>query len=142
MPKVYPQAALLSLAAALSACSSDNPVDPVEEIPPPTMAEVAGDYSATELQGGGYDVLALGGTMDITLGSDGTLSGSLYIPPAADGPYTFDMAGTYTLSGLNLVFEQSADSFVRDATWTWKGDGVIEGAWSGAGQTASVTLER
>lgn len=124
-----------------SACGSDDPMK-VEDVAPPTMAEVAGDYSATEFSGGGYDVLALEGSLDLTLGADGSLAGSMYIPPAADGPYTFDMAGTYTLSGLSLTFYQDADTFVRDATWTWKGDGVIEGFWSGSGTTASVTLER
>lgn len=108
---------------------------------PPTMAEVAGDYQATQLTGGGYDVLALGGSLDLTLGADGSLAGRLVIPPAAGGPLDEDMAGTYTLTGNTLTFDQAADTFVRDATWTWS-SGVITGTWTGGGTSASVRLER
>lgn len=122
-------------ALALPSCGSDATA--------PTMADVAGDYSATSFVGAGFDVLAEGGSLDMTLGADGSVAGGMIIPASAGGPFQADMAGTYTLSGNNLTFQQAADTFVRDATWTWSrapwtGHGVARAklwwcGWSGDG---------
>jgi hypothetical protein len=107
----------------------------------PTVADIAGSYEATLFVGGGFDVLAEGGSLTLTFGENGSVSGTLFIPGSAGGPLTADMAGTFTVSGGNISISQSADTFVRDATWTWN-NGVIDGAWSGGGVTATVRLER
>ena len=106
-----------------------------------TLEDVAGAYEATSFVGGGYDVLAEGGNLTMTLGVDGSVSGSMFIPATAGGPFSADLAGTFVISGRNLTFSQSADTFVRDVTWTWD-DGVLDGSWSGGGQTITVRLER
>jgi len=143
LPRRHPATLFLLAALAAAACGTDTtgPPEHANE-PPPTMADVVGDYHATELMGGGYDVLALGGSMALTLGSDGSLSGTLFIPAAAAGgeEVQADMVGTFTLSGSTLTFHQDADTFVRDATWTWS-QGVISGTWSGSGGSATVRLE-
>src|SRR5688500_10870878 len=74
-----------------------------------TLEQVAGDYEATSFVGGGYDVIAEGGSLTITLGVDGSVSGTMFIPATAGGPLTADMSGTFTLSGSNLAFSQVAD---------------------------------
>jgi len=121
--------------------SGTDPLDDQEPDVPATIANVAGAYEATQFTGGGFDVLALGGSLTLTLGTDGSLAGLMHIPAAAGGPLDADMVGTYTLSGSSLTFDQSADTFVRDATWTWESH-VLTGAWSGASTTAQVRLEK
>jgi hypothetical protein len=137
-------ALLFAVALASAACASDPSgpsADPNEN--PPTMSEVAGDYHATAFTGGGYDVLALGGSLDMSLDADGTVTGSMLVPAAAAGGEDFqaDMAGTYTLTGNALTFHQDADTFVRDATWTWS-SGVLSGSWSGSSGSVTVRMEQ
>jgi len=125
--------------AAANSCSSGT-AEPLVDLPP-TIQNIAGSYSATSFTGGGYDVLALGGNLQLTLGVDGSLAGELNVPASAGGPLLADMAGTYTINGNRLTFEQQADTFVRDATWTWT-NAVLNGYWAGGGETATVRLER
>jgi hypothetical protein len=127
---------------ALIACGEGTgPSDDNEDSLPPTLGNIAGAYSATVFTGGGYDVLAVGGGLEMTLGSDGSVTGTMDIPAAAGGPFNADMAGTYTVMGNSLTFTQAADTFVRDATWTWT-NGVLNGSWSGGGTTVTVRMER
>jgi len=135
------RATVLASASVIACGGSTGPSDDEEELIEPTMANIAGAYSATEFMGGGYDVLALGGSLDLTLGDDGSLAGSRDIPPAAGGPFTADMAGTYTVMGNALTFTQAADTFVRDASWTWT-NGILNGSWTGSGTSATVRMER
>jgi len=65
----------------------------------------------------------------------------MFVPAAVGGPLQADMAGTYTLAENSITISQEADTFVRDAAWTWS-DGVLDGEWSGGGITVSVQLER
>ena len=115
------------------ACGSD----PVA----PTMGAIAGDYDATSFTADGMNVLAAGGSLTLSLGSGGTVAGSMFIPAQVGGPLQADMVGTYTLSGNSLTIDQAADTFVRDAAWTWS-DGVLDGSWSGGGSSVSVRLVR
>ena len=135
---------LLSLCATAACGTASTALDDEEEQgpgDPPTMSAIAGDYEATQFTANGEDVLALGATLSLTLGADGSVAGTLDVPPAAGGPFQADMAGTYTLSGNSLTIDQDADTFVRDATWTWS-NGVLSGSWSGSSGSVSVTLER
>ena len=127
----------------MAACGSGTTEPPADDDPgdPPTMSTIAGAYEATQFTADGDDVLALGATLSLTLGADGSVAGDLHVPPAAGGPFDADMVGTYTLSGDTLTIVQAADTFVRDATWTWSA-GILSGAWSGASGSVSVTLER
>ena len=144
MPQRLPRAILLSWACLAAISCGSTSVDPPDDDPediPATMMNIAGAYTATSFVGGGFDVLALGGSLNISLGADGSLAGNMFIPAAAGGPLDADMVGTYTLSGSSLTFLQDADTFIRDSTWIWS-NGVLNGSWSGAGQGASVRLER
>jgi hypothetical protein len=107
------------------------------------LQDVAGEYVSTLFVAGGLDVLEAGGSLSLSLDPDGSVGGSLVVPEDAGGPVLADMTGTYSLNGSSIVFQQSADTFVRDATWTWDG-GVLDGLWvgSGSGQSIQVRLTR
>lgn len=123
----------LALFVLLAACD-----DPVML----TLDLVAGTYVATELTANGDDIIAAGGTLTMTLASDGTVTGDFTLPAAAPGgPFNADLAGTYGVSGEGVTFTQAADTFIRDATWTWD-DGVLSGEWSQGTGSASVRMVR
>lgn len=135
---------MLVLATLVSGCGDGTgPSGADEDTLPPTLENIVGAYTATTFTGGGYDVLALGGGLQMTLAMDRSVTGTMEIPAAAGGPFTADMAGTYSVSGNSLTFTQDADTFVRDATWTWT-DGVLIGSWGGgaAATTVTVRMER
>lgn len=69
------------------------------------------------------DVLALGGSVTMTLRADGTASGRIVVPAslAEDGEGDTPFAGTYAASGGTVTFDHEADTFVRDAAWTFAG---------------------
>lgn len=104
----------------------------------PTMAAVAGVYSAadtfgaltftTTTDGTITDWLAAGATLTMTLTADGAVAGRLFIPGAGEdgGDLDEDLAGAWTLSGSTVQFDQAADTFVRDMPFTYT-DGVLSG---------------
>ena len=100
--------------AALVACS---------EAFKPTTENVAGDYNVQTLTttdtSGTTDWVTAGATWTMSLAVNGITSGHLFIPGAAEGggDFTADMAGTWTLSGDSIQFDQLADSFVRDMSF-------------------------
>jgi len=117
--------AVIGLSLAVAACGSD----PVSL----TTTDVAGTYLSTRFEADGVDILSAGGSLVLVLAIDGMVSGSMVIPAEIAGePLDVDMAGTYTVDGDRLSFQQSGDSFVRDAEWTWS-DGVLEGNYRGTG---------
>ena len=82
-----------------------------------------GDYTAIILYSttttGQRDELANSGTFTITLKEDGTTSGRLRLVAFGGNPAVdADMAGTWTRNGDTIDFTQSADTFVRDMTFT------------------------
>ncbi len=106
---------LLIVGAAALACS-----DPFS----PTLENVAGTYSLarlTEVHGtaGSTNWAAAGATLTITLQTNGTTTGRLFIPGADESGADFDvdMLGTWTLTDGVVAFTQTGDSFVRDMTW-------------------------
>jgi hypothetical protein len=88
------------------------------------------------------DVLAAGGTLSITVASDNSTTGSLSIPASlnAGTPFIADMAGTATLNGSSVHFQQASDSFVKDLTWTLGTNLTVNQTISGA--TYTITLTR
>jgi hypothetical protein len=86
----------------------------------PTTESVVGDYSLQTLTttdtSGTTDWVASGATLTLTIAANGTTTGNLFIPGAAEGGGDFiaDMAGTWSLSGAVITFDQTADTFVRD----------------------------
>lgn len=136
-----PMLLLTTLAVACGDATGPSGAD--ADTLPPTLENIVGAYAATIFTGGGFDVLALGGGLEMTLAIDGSVTGTMEIPAAAGGPFTADMAGTYSVTGNSLTFTQDADTFVRDMTWTWT-NGVLNGSWGGgaAGTTVTVRMER
>lgn len=112
--------ALVTLSSAwLSACGSDTPNQP---------SSIAGTYTATVFRvtptgQPTIDVLAQSGSLQITIASDNTASGSLSLPASVAGtPFTASMTGTVVQSGTTVQFQQTADTFVRDLTFAVVGN--------------------
>jgi hypothetical protein len=66
------------------------------------------------------DVLAGSGTLTIAIAADSTVTGQLFIPAAITGEddLTESMAGIATITRTSVTFDQGADTFVRDLTFT------------------------
>lgn len=90
----------------------------------PSVANVAGDYTATTFttttDGATTDQLARGASLVLQLAPDRTVAGRLFVPNGAEGGGDFDetMAGTWTVTGDVVTFDQEADTFVRDMSFT------------------------
>jgi len=86
---------------------------------------VAGDYTAitfltrTPPTGNYRDELQAGGSLTLSLNSNGMTSGHLHIAANGATPaFDADMAGTWTLNGDVVTFTQAADTFVRNMAFT------------------------
>ena len=85
---------------------------------------VVGKYDAiilvtTPSGGSARNELQAGGSLTITLNSDGSTSGHLHL--AANGltpVFDADMAGTWAQNGDVVTFTQAADTFIRNMTFT------------------------
>jgi hypothetical protein len=120
---------LVALAGVL-ACSgggtgpsaSDVPAPPDNEMPGPTVAEVAGNYGAklfmTTSDGVTTDQIAAGVTLTLALTARGTTTGQLLVPVSAGGNgIPVDLAGTWELTGTTVRFIQAAETFVGRITF-------------------------
>lgn len=121
-----------ALALVLGACGGEGSFSP-------TVETVSGSYTARTLTltsaVGTTDLLALGSTVAITLAADGTTSGRLFVPGGAEdgSDLDVDLAGTWTLVGTTVTFNQTADSFIRDVEFTAVPNQLnAEGTFSGA----------
>jgi hypothetical protein len=108
-------------ALALAGCDDD----------PTAPAAPTGAYEATNWTGtsGGTttDILAAGGSFTITLTSQGTTTGHLFIPASVtgEGDFNSDLTGTWTQSGSVVEFSHTADTFVRDMPFTIQGASLV-----------------
>ncbi len=91
----------------------------------PTAENVAGDYRLDRLitvtdPGGTKDWVAAGATFAISLNTNGTTTGHLFLPHASDNGFDInaDMTGTWTITGHSVNFDQTADTFVKDWPFT------------------------
>jgi len=131
---------LFTLASsAIVGCGSDAPNQP---------SSIAGVYTATVFRvtptgQPTIDVVAQGGTLSITIASDNTASGTLSLPASVAGtPFTASMTGTVVQTGTTVRFEQTADTFVRDLTFTVVGNTLqATNQVAGAG-SFTITLTR
>lgn len=125
-------AAGVGLAVVLGACGGDG------DSFSPSVDNMAGSYTATtftvESPAGSTDLLALGATVAVTLATNGTTSGHLFVPGAGDNGADLDedLAGTWSLSGNTVTFNQTASTLIQGATFTAErnrltGDGAING---------------
>jgi len=128
------------LAPVLLACGGD-------ETTGPTMASVAGNYTATTFTAtdanGTIDLLAGGASITATLNADGTTTGALHVPAAFNNgtPVDEDLTGTWTLTNGQVVFTQTADTFLPDLTFNVQGN-RLEGVGAFAGTTLHVVLTK
>ena len=138
MPQLF---RLISTAAAfvLFACGDDAFT--------PSVMDTAGSYSATTFTttngGSTTDQLAAGASLVLTLADNGTATGRLFVPGGAQGggDLDADMAGTWTLTGRIVNFDQTADTFVRDMPFTVESN-RLRGEATFSGTTIRVTLDK
>ena len=105
---------------------------------------VATEFTITETGQPVQDVLAGGGGLTINITSNNTTSGTLTIPAAfseTGSSVSESMAGSATVAGNTVTFEQDADTFVRDMTWAIVGNTLVA-TQTFAGVTIDVTLTR
>ena len=142
-------AALLAAALTLAACG-DGPTG--AEPQQLSMQKLAGSYEGFKYgekrftiteNGETTDLIALGASFKIALAADGTTPGRLLIPGAgADGgDFDASMAGSWTLTGDTVRFQQEADTFVRDMPFVVKGGRLVGSAEFGDVRI-DVTLSR
>ena len=112
----------------------------------PSLDNMAGTYYATSLTvtdaGGMHDILAAGGShITLTLMSNGTVGGSMLIKGGNEDGSDFaaDMVGTWQLANGEITFNQTADTFVRDATFR-AGKGSLSSDLTTADGTVHVTM--
>ena len=109
---------------------------------------IAGIWSATtftftEAGKPPADVLAQGGGLTITVTSSNRTSGNLTIPSTITNGATVveSMVGTAIVNGSTVEFDQAADTFVRDVTWTITGNTLVTNS-TVAGVTLNIVLTR
>lgn len=127
-------------ATAMMACGDDNPTEP---------AALAGSYRATTFRvtptgQPTADILVQGGSLSITIADNGSTTGSLVVPATLGGGPALNasMAGTVVRSGNSVQFQQSADTFVRDLTFTVNGSTLQATDQQAGGARFTVTLTR
>jgi hypothetical protein len=127
------------IALALAGCGDDD--DPTGP-PASTGAYEATTWTVTE-GGTTTDVLAAGGSFAITLTSQGTTTGRLFVPAAVtgEGDFDADLTGTWTQRGAIVEFSHAADTFVRDMPFTVQGATLV-GDHTFGGARIRVTLTR
>lgn len=127
---------------SVGSCSKDN--TPTENPPTDlTPAQVAGNYQATVFKlklsdPDTLNLLLLGSTMNITLGSDLTMRGRLFVKDTlgvnnGNGDFDVDLAGTFQISKDTLRLNTTRDIFVRDVRWIYK-----DNQFSGSGNPLVV----
>lgn len=126
--------ALLSLSAVLS-CGSEP-------------SDVFGNWVATTFVvtpsgQAAIDLIPIGGTIAINIDADNFTTGQLNVPAVAGQPaFQADMAGQAIVTETTVVFDQNADSFIRDLTWT-RGTMVLTVTNQSVGGAAyTITLTR
>ncbi len=114
----------IAMIAAAAGCGSDSTG--------PQSSGFAGSYTAfqwvTTGGSGQTNQLIAGSTLQITLDDNGSTSGHMHVAASSGNPVAdFDMAGTWTQSGNNINFAQTADTFVRNMVFTIQP--IATGVW-------------
>ena len=93
--------------------------------------QLVGQYSTQvfELDYGTFteDVLAEGGYIDIDLRSNGSTTGTLFVPStsAGEGDFLADLNGAWSRSGNVVRFSHSDDTFLNDVDFFVDGDALV-----------------
>ena len=130
-------------AISLGACGRDVITATPESL---SGAYTAAVFTMTPSGGQTTDQKALGGFINITLNDDRTTTGQLHVA-AANGSPALDasMAGTWSVIGTQVRFVQSADTFVRNMTFTVAAASGVSGTsligdYTTGGNRIQVTL--
>lgn len=104
---------------------------------------VATTFVVTPTGQAAIDLIPIGGTLAINIDEDNFTTGQLNVPAVAGQPaFQADMAGSAIVTETAVVFQQSADTFVRDLTWT-RGTMVLTVTnQSVGGASYTITLTR
>lgn len=133
--------AAASVAALLAGCGGEDTTGPggLE-----LGTYTATTFSVTPSGEAPINVLGEGGSLVITLLPGGTTTGTLTVPGTITGgaPFVASMAGTVTVTNLTVTFDQAADSFVRDLTWSRQGQIITVNNQVVAGNSYTITLQR
>lgn len=131
-----------ALVVLLVACDND-PAAPSLAL----VDDVAGTYHATTFAtqeaGVTTDRLAEGASITLTLNTQLTTAGRLFVPGGNEDGSDFDadLTGTWTLTGRTVGLEHSADTFLRDMSLVAEGTRLTGQATFG-GVTVRVELSR
>jgi hypothetical protein len=131
----------LAFAVVLLGCGDDDSFSP-------TVEKVSGSYSAATFSvttvAGTIDLLALGSHVEAVLAPDGTTTGQLFVPNGGEDGEDFeaDLTGTWTLNGNTVTFDQSGDTFIRDAEFTAGRNTLIGEYTSSEGETVRLVLTK
>lgn len=90
------------------------------------------------------DVLLQGGSLNISITSTNTTSGQLSLPASVTGttPLLELMTGEAVVTGSTLQFQQAADTFIRNLTWTVKRDTLEAVNQLVAGTTYTIRMPK
>ena len=90
----------------------------------PSVDNMAGDYhvtafTTTDTLGTTVNWVAIGATMTLSLKTNDSVTGHIFVPGGAPGggDLDADMAGTWVLTGDIITFNQAADTFVRNVAF-------------------------
>ena|ERR1700674_898985 len=119
---------LVGLPAVLLACGGSTTA--------PSGNSAAGSYTAiyfrTTGNAGQKDEIMAGSTLILDLSTAGTTSGHLHIAASGGNPaFDADMAGRWTQTGFTVNISQSADTFVRNTSFSMSLDPA--GGWDLSG---------
>ena len=127
--------------AALVSCKVGDPFAP-------TVENVSGAYTAGRLvtadAAGFVNWIAAGGSLTLTLSTDGTTSGRLFLPGGAPGGGDLDedMAGHWLLVGHTVQFGQAAQTFVRNMDFHAEQDRLAADQTFGGTQRVIIVLTK
>ena len=112
----------------------------------PNIENVAGTYHLQSLTTTDVvdtiDWVRAGATVSLTVDTNGTTTGTMFFPAsAANDSATLDLAGTWQLSGNMVDFDQTADTFLRDMTFTAT-ENRLTGDQTFGGTRVRATLSR
>jgi hypothetical protein len=104
----------LVLLAAPGGCRGATDPDPL------VGTFLATTFQVTPSGQGMINVLTSGGTLGFNVANNFVVTGTLILPAAVTGgaPFTASMAGTAVRTGTSVQLTQSADTFVRNLTFT------------------------
>lgn len=128
------------LLAPIGACSSSDAMGPGSI----AATYVATTFIVTPTGEAQIDVLQAGGTLNIRIAADNTTTGSLNVPASVTGSTDFvaDMAGSASVTTSSVQFQQTADSFVRDLTWTRTATSLAVVGQTAGSASFTITLTR